>query len=52
VNVGGYNWNLWQGPNQNWQVFSFVTADGDIASFSADLKDFFGMKYVRDDVYS
>ncbi|KAI0629964.1 concanavalin A-like lectin/glucanase domain-containing protein [Trametes polyzona] len=39
--LGGHNWNLWQGPNSNWQVLSFVSADGDITDFNADLKDFF-----------
>ena len=41
IQVGGHSWNLWKGPNSNWEVFSFVSADGDLTSFSADLKDFF-----------
>ncbi|KAI0050777.1 glycoside hydrolase family 12 protein [Auriscalpium vulgare] len=39
--VGGYSWNLWKGPNANWEVLSFVSASGDINNFNADLKDFF-----------
>ena len=41
LQIGGHNWNLWKGPNANWEVLSFVSADGDITNFSADLKDFF-----------
>ncbi|KAG6896172.1 hypothetical protein C0992_009866 [Termitomyces sp. T32_za158] len=41
VSVAGHTWNLWRGPNTNWQVISFVSASGDITSFSADLKEFF-----------
>ena len=41
INLAGHNWNLWSGPNTNWQVFSFVSANGDITDFNADLKDFF-----------
>ncbi|KAJ3564042.1 hypothetical protein NP233_g4312 [Leucocoprinus birnbaumii] len=41
INLAGHNWNLWKGPNQNWQVLSFVSADGDITNFDADLKEFF-----------
>jgi len=44
INLAGHNWNLWRGPNQNWEVLSFVTQDGDITDFSADLNDFF--KYL------
>ncbi|KAI0823268.1 concanavalin A-like lectin/glucanase domain-containing protein [Trametes gibbosa] len=42
ISLGGHNWNLWQGPNSNWEVLSFVSADGDITDFDADLNDFFG----------
>lgn len=42
VSIAGHNWNLWQGPNANWEVLSFVSADGDITDFNADLKQFFG----------
>jgi len=41
ISLAGHPWTLWSGPNQNWQVFSFVSADGNINDFSADLKDFF-----------
>ncbi|KAI0261256.1 endocellulase [Gloeopeniophorella convolvens] len=40
ISVGGHTWNLWKGPNANWQVLSFVPATGDITNFNADLKDF------------
>ncbi|KAI0311186.1 concanavalin A-like lectin/glucanase domain-containing protein, partial [Amylostereum chailletii] len=39
--VGNHTWNVWTGPNANWEVISFVSAAGDINSFNADLKDFF-----------
>ncbi|KAH9889890.1 endocellulase [Cubamyces lactineus] len=41
IELAGHTWNLWRGPNANWQVLSFVSADGDITDFNADLKDFF-----------
>ncbi|PCH40581.1 glycoside hydrolase family 12 protein [Wolfiporia cocos MD-104 SS10] len=41
VEVAGYSWNLWAGPNSNWETISFVSADGNINSFSEDLNDFF-----------
>ena len=41
IQVGGYSWNLWKGPNSNWQVLSFVAADGEIHDFNVDLKEFF-----------
>jgi len=41
ISLAGHTWTLWNGPNTNWQVFSFVSADGNINDFSADLKDFF-----------
>ena len=41
VSVAGYSWNLWSGPNSNWQTISFVSADGNINDFSADLNEFF-----------
>ncbi|KAI8986250.1 endocellulase [Trametes punicea] len=41
IQLAGHTWNLWRGPNSNWQVLSFVSANGDITSFNADLKDFF-----------
>ncbi|KAF8062545.1 endocellulase [Lyophyllum atratum] len=44
ISIAGHTWNLWRGPNQNWQVLSFVSASGDIKNFSADLNLFF--KYL------
>ncbi|KAI0738879.1 endocellulase [Daedaleopsis nitida] len=41
LSLAGHTWNLWKGPNANWQVLSFVSADGDITDFNADLKVFF-----------
>ncbi|KAL5514508.1 hypothetical protein ACEPAG_2597 [Sanghuangporus baumii] len=41
ISLAGHNWNLWKGPNSNWQVLSFVSADGDITEFEADLNEFF-----------
>ncbi|KAJ3573362.1 hypothetical protein NP233_g2468 [Leucocoprinus birnbaumii] len=41
ISVAGHTWNLWRGPNSNWQVLSFVSTSGDITNFSADLKQFF-----------
>ncbi|KAJ7099524.1 endocellulase [Mycena belliarum] len=39
--VAGHTWNLWKGPNGNWEVLSFVSATGDLNSFDVDLNDFF-----------
>ncbi|KAI0369403.1 concanavalin A-like lectin/glucanase [Pilatotrama ljubarskyi] len=47
IQVGGHTWNLKHGPNSNWDVFSFITAEGDITDFSADLNDFF--QYLIDE---
>ncbi|KAF5384308.1 hypothetical protein D9615_003098 [Tricholomella constricta] len=44
ISLAGHTWNLWRGPNGNWQVLSFVNAQGEIPSFSADLNVFF--KYL------
>jgi len=41
ITIAGYQWNLWNGPNQNWEVFSFETANGDITDFNVDLNEFF-----------
>ena len=41
INLAGHSWNLWRGPNANWEVLSFVSANGDITDFNADLNDFF-----------
>ena len=44
--IAGYTWNLWKGPNANWEVLSFV-ASSQINSFDVDLKAFFGMRCLR-----
>ncbi|KAJ3487633.1 hypothetical protein NLI96_g3398 [Meripilus lineatus] len=44
IQVAGHSWNLWKGPNANWQVLSFVSANGEIKDFNVDLNDFF--KYL------
>ncbi|KAI0072211.1 endocellulase [Panus rudis PR-1116 ss-1] len=41
VQIAGHSWNLWKGPNANWQVLSFVSANGEIRDFNVDLNDFF-----------
>ncbi|KDQ50910.1 glycoside hydrolase family 12 protein [Jaapia argillacea MUCL 33604] len=41
VQIAGHGWNLWKGPNSNWEVLSFVSASGNINNFSADLNAFF-----------
>ncbi|KAI0727119.1 endo-1,4-beta-D-glucanase [Fomitopsis betulina] len=41
ISVAGHTWNLWSGPNSNWQTISFVSADGNINDFSADINEFF-----------
>ncbi|KAH8082470.1 endocellulase [Cristinia sonorae] len=41
IEVAGHKWNLWRGPNSNWTVLSFVSAEGDLTDFNVDLKDFF-----------
>jgi xyloglucan-specific endo-beta-1,4-glucanase len=44
TSVGGHTWNIWKGPNSNWEVISFVSSTGDITNFNADLNAFF--KYL------
>ncbi|KAJ7270068.1 endocellulase [Mycena haematopus] len=39
--VAGHTWNLWKGPNANWEVFSFVSSTGNLNSFDVDLNAFF-----------
>ncbi|KAJ6589941.1 endocellulase [Mycena vulgaris] len=39
--VANQTWNLWKGPNANWQVLSFVSATGNLNAFDVDLNDFF-----------
>ncbi|KAF8829374.1 hypothetical protein HHX47_DHR3001067 [Lentinula edodes] len=41
ITVAGFQWDLWSGPNANWEVFSFKTASGDITDFDVDLQEFF-----------
>ncbi|TLD28628.1 hypothetical protein PspLS_03627, partial [Pyricularia sp. CBS 133598] len=41
ANVGGRNWQLWSGLNNGMRVYSFVTTQGAITSFNADIKQFF-----------
>ncbi|KAH7099032.1 concanavalin A-like lectin/glucanase domain-containing protein [Auriculariales sp. MPI-PUGE-AT-0066] len=41
ITIGGVTWNLWSGPNSNWHVFSFISTQGDVGNFNADLNDFF-----------
>ena len=45
IQVGGHTWNLKHGPNSNWDVFSFITAEGDITNFNSDLNSFFRTCY-------
>ncbi|KAL0947552.1 hypothetical protein HGRIS_013646 [Hohenbuehelia grisea] len=44
ISLAGHTWNLWRGPNSNWEVLSFVSASGDINNFDVDLNEFF--KYI------
>ncbi|KAJ7646816.1 endocellulase [Roridomyces roridus] len=39
--VANHTWNVWKGPNANWQVISFVSSTGDINDFNVDLNAFF-----------
>ncbi|CAI6290008.1 unnamed protein product [Periconia digitata] len=42
VNIAGYNWDLYVGPNGSMKVFSFLPSDGSWKfSFNADVKQFF-----------
>jgi xyloglucan-specific endo-beta-1,4-glucanase len=42
VNIAGYNWDLYVGPNGSMKVFSFIPSDGSWKlSFNADVKLFF-----------
>lgn len=42
VNLAGFNWDLYIGPNGSMKVFSFLPADGSWKfSFNADMKVFF-----------
>jgi xyloglucan-specific endo-beta-1,4-glucanase len=42
VNIAGFNWDLYVGPNGSMKVFSFLPADGSWKfTFNADVKLFF-----------
>jgi xyloglucan-specific endo-beta-1,4-glucanase len=42
VNIAGFNWDLYVGPNGSMKVFSFLPSDGSWKlSFNADVKQFF-----------
>ncbi|PSR70920.1 hypothetical protein PHLCEN_2v13192 [Hermanssonia centrifuga] len=45
LQIAGHTWNLWKGPNANWEVLSFVIADPEtppeVRNFNADLNAFF-----------
>ncbi|KIY73277.1 glycoside hydrolase family 12 protein [Cylindrobasidium torrendii FP15055 ss-10] len=51
VQVAGYNWEIWRGPNTNWQVISFFTTDL-IKNFQVDLTDFFDYLIANQSVSS
>lgn len=46
IQIAGHSWNLWRGPNANWQVLSFVSANGEIRDFNVDLNDFFRKSFL------
>ena len=35
-----HTWKLWKDANSNWEVLLFMSEDGDITEFDADLKEF------------
>ncbi|KAF5357345.1 hypothetical protein D9758_005913 [Tetrapyrgos nigripes] len=41
ISVAGHTWDLWRGPNTNWQVLSFKNVGADITNFNVDLNQFF-----------
>ncbi|EJT99464.1 endo-beta-1-4-glucanase [Dacryopinax primogenitus] len=43
IEIDGYTWNLWSGPNSNWEVYSFIpaTSGTSITSFNTNLLPFF-----------
>lgn len=43
ISLAGHTWDLWKGPNSNWQVLSFVSTS-EIKNFNANLNEFF--KYI------
>lgn len=40
VNLAGAEWQLYQGPNGQMTVFSFVASSGNVESFNGDLTEF------------
>ncbi|KAF9467948.1 endocellulase [Collybia nuda] len=40
ISLAGYTWNLWKGAHKTWQVLSFVSAEGELSAFNADLNEF------------
>jgi len=46
ITLQGYSWNLWYGPNTNWEVYSFIpsTAGNQYNGFDEDILPFF--KYL------
>ncbi|KAJ7747768.1 endocellulase [Mycena metata] len=50
--IANKTWNLWKGPNANWEVLSFVSAAGNINSFNVDLNDFFAYLVAEQGVAS
>jgi xyloglucan-specific endo-beta-1,4-glucanase len=51
ITLAGHTWNLYTGWNNAWtppqRVYSFVSAEGPITSFSGDLMEFF--RYLIDE---
>jgi xyloglucan-specific endo-beta-1,4-glucanase len=41
TSIAGYTWQLWEGVNQGWTVFSFLRQGSDIENFSGDLNGFY-----------
>ncbi|KAF5384524.1 hypothetical protein D9757_006504 [Collybiopsis confluens] len=52
ITIAGHQWDLWSGPNSNWHVYSFKTAQGDITNFNADLVEFFDFLISNEGVSS
>lgn len=45
ISLAGHTWDLWKGPNSNWQVLSFVSTS-EIKNFNANLNEFFSEYYL------
>ncbi|KAH7920699.1 glycoside hydrolase family 12 protein [Leucogyrophana mollusca] len=52
VYLAGYTWDVWTGPNSNWETITFVSQDGNINDFTADLNSFFQYLISNDGVDS